>query len=220
MTGGYLYCQVMRTSFPCSGINRYSRPDLAFPNCSLPSPSLLFLSLVCFPVSHHFLLLSFMSFHSLPPLLCLYACPPFCTLFISHSFFLLASPMLILSISTFSLSRKWSYWHFRPLELYRHIIVMYHPPNTCPVPVNPSHCRHFDLSTTSVTVIMSQGSGIVHAGSLVWFSGTPTQNGTITITSHAWAFHNMTSHSIVQSAVRKVYRGHFFCLLNLTNIGL
>lgn len=146
----------MRTSFPSSGINRYSRPDLAFPNRSLP-PSLLSYFCLSSPGSHH-VLLSFMSIH------------------VSEwwsLFFFCLSNLRRLSFSTFSLTRK--FYISSPLELYRHIIVMYHPPNTCPLPIDPSHCRHFDLPNTSVTVIMSQGSGVVYAGSL-WLNRTPTHN--------------------------------------------
>lgn len=62
MTAGYLYCQVMRTSLPSPGINRYSRPDLASPK-SLSSFSTISVSLC--PVSHHVSLLPVMTSHSL-----------------------------------------------------------------------------------------------------------------------------------------------------------
>lgn len=54
MTGGYLYCQVMRTSLPSFDINRYSRLDIAFLNLVLPPSSLLFpsVSFVCCFSSH------------------------------------------------------------------------------------------------------------------------------------------------------------------------
>lgn len=54
MTGGYLYCQVMRTSLPSFDINRYSRLDIAFLNLVLPPSSLFFpsVSFVCCFSSH------------------------------------------------------------------------------------------------------------------------------------------------------------------------
>lgn len=59
MTGGYLYCQVMRTSLPSSGIYRYSRPNLAPPNPPPFHPSILFLSV--------FLIFSFLAVLSFTP---------------------------------------------------------------------------------------------------------------------------------------------------------
>ena len=69
------------------------------------------------------------------------------------------------SFSTFSLT--WKFHISSPLLLYRHVIVMYHPFNTS-LPIDPYHCGHFDSPNASVTVILSQGSGVVklaHCGS-------------------------------------------------------
>lgn len=96
MIGDYLYCQVMRKVLLSSGINRYSRRDLAFPNVSFPTPS---------PFLHVPLWL----------LLCLYKSSAlFSLLFqtlVSHSFFLIASLMFILF---FILSNS-KIEHFSPL---------------------------------------------------------------------------------------------------------
>lgn len=201
MTEGYLYCQVMRPSLPSSGINRYSRPNFAFPNLSLSAPSLFsYVSCLFSPVYHHVLLLSFMSSNS--QFLLLYKSSAFFSLLFQTSlFFNLPLWFTLVHSLFFNLFSNSKMQHFLPLELYRHIIVMYHPPNT--VPMQPSHWGHLDLPNTSVTVLMSQGSGmcmLAHcglAGHLYKMEPNPL--------SFVLPAFFMASHRIAQLGVRKVY---------------